>query len=225
MYFRFVRPLTRYIVEHWNEPGNGIWEIRGKRQHYVYTKGWSYAGLDRAVKIAKATDHPEDVLKWKATMRKIRAQVMRRGWSRKKQSFIMQYGESDLDAANLMLPLMGFIGADDSRMRSTVEAIKRELADGALVYRYKAKDRLRGKEGAFLLCGFWLVACLAKMGRVDEALGNLNELMSHANHLGLFSEEVDPATGEALGNFPQAFSHMGLILAVNALDGVLGAGA
>lgn len=218
MYYRFVKPLANFIVEHWDEPGNGIWEIRNKREHFVYTKGWCFAGLDRAVKIARATGHKEDVPEWTATKQKIRTQVLRKGWSPKKSSFVMYYGSSDLDAANLMLPLMGFMDAEDEKMRLTIEGIQRELAKGALVYRYRIDDGLKGDEGAFLLCGFWLVACLARLGKVEEAEKNFLELLSHSNHLGLYSEEVEPGSGEALGNFPQAFSHMGLILAAKELE-------
>jgi GH15 family glucan-1,4-alpha-glucosidase len=218
MYFRFVRPLANYLVEHWTEPGNGIWEIRNRQEHYVYTKAWCYAGLDRAVKIAKAAGHPEDVALWKAAMYQIKKEILRRGWNRKKQSFTIYYGSSDLDAANLMLPLIGFLPVGDKRMKSTIDAIVRELSNGALVYRYKVNDGLKGKEGAFVLCGFWLIACLARLGQLEKASENFQELLGRANHLGLFSEEIDPKTGEALGNFPQAFSHMGLILAASELD-------
>jgi GH15 family glucan-1,4-alpha-glucosidase len=220
MYFRFVKPLANYIVEHWKEPGNGIWERRGRREHYVYTKAWCWAGLDRAVKIAKATGHPEDVDGWNAVRKRIRAEVMRRGWSEEKGSFVMRYGSKSLDAANLMLPLIGFVRADDERMVMTIEATMKELSAGAFVYRHRAEGA-RSEEGAFLLCSFWLVACLAKIGRVDEAMDNLTQLIGRSNHLGLFAEEVDPKTGDALGNFPQAFSHIGLILAAHALDRAL----
>ncbi len=223
MYFRFVKPLANFLAERWEEPGNGIWEIRNRHEHYVYTKAWCYAGLDRAVKIAQVAGHVDDIAPWKATMKRIKEEVLRRGWSNKKQSFVIHYGSSDLDAANLMLPLIGFLPAENPKMKSTIEAVANELSDGALVYRYRADDGLKGNEGAFLLCGFWLVACLARLGQVEKASANFQELLSHANHLGLFSEEVDPKTGEALGNFPQAFSHVGLILAADALDEALDA--
>ncbi|HKT21055.1 MAG TPA: glycoside hydrolase family 15 protein [Nitrososphaerales archaeon] len=221
MYFRFVKPLANFLTEHWEEPGNGIWEIRNKHEHYVYTKAWCYAGLDRAVKIAEAAGHPDDIPRWKATMKQIKEEVLRRGWNGKKQSFVIHYGSSNLDAASLMLPLIGFLPVDSAKMKSTVEAIAKELSDGPLVYRYKADDGLKGTEGAFLLCGFWLVACLARLGQVERASENFQGLLGHANHLGLFSEEVDPKTGMALGNFPQAFSHVGLILAASELDEAL----
>jgi GH15 family glucan-1,4-alpha-glucosidase len=221
MYFRFVKPLANFLVEHWKEPGNGIWEIRDRHEHYVYTKAWCYAGLDRAVKIADKAGHQEDMPRWKATMREIKEEVMTRGWNDKKRSFVIRYGSSDLDAANLMLPLIGFLPVNDPKMKSTLAAITKELSDGALVYRYRTNDGLEGAEGAFLLCGFWLVACLARLGQLEKASENLEELLGHANHLGLFPEEVDPKTGAALGNFPQAFSHMGLILAASELDEAL----
>ena len=223
MYFRFVKPLATFIVEHWSEPGNGIWEIRDRREHYVYTKAWCCAGLDRAVRIATAAGHPEDVSEWNSTITQIQQEVLEKGWSEDKGSFVIHYGSEDLDAANLVLPLIGFLPADHPKMKSTIDAIIKDLAEGALVYRYHADDGLRGKEGAFLLCGFWLVACLARLGRVEEAERNFRELLGRANHLGLYSEEIDPKTGEALGNFPQAFSHMGLILAADELDRALDA--
>ena len=218
MYYRFVKPLANFIVEHWSEPGNGIWEIRGGQKHYVYTKAWCHAGLKRAVKIAEAAGHEDDVPPWKAAMKQIKEEVLREGWNAKRGSFVMHYGSEFLDAATLMLPLIGFLPANDEKMRATIEAVRRELSEGALVYRYKAEDGLEGEEGAFVLCGFWLVACLARLGMVEEATKNFDELLGHANHLGLYPEEVDPKTGVALGNFPQAFSHMGLILAAKEIE-------
>jgi pentatricopeptide repeat protein len=221
MYYRFVKPLARYICENWRKPGNGIWEIREWKDHYVYTQAWCYAGLERAVKIAKITRHSEDTALWLSTMKEIKAEVLEKGWDEKKKSFVMSYKNRQLDSANLMLPLIGFIEPTDKKMKLTVDAIRKELGHGALLYRYKIKDGLRGKEGAFLLCSFWLVACLAKEGEVEDAMEVFNELLTYSNHLDLYSEEVDPLSGEGLGNFPQAFSHMGLIMAANELDRVL----
>ena len=221
MYFRFVKPIARFLVEHWSEPSNGIWEIRDRREHYVYTKAWCCVGLERAAKIARETGHVEDVPGWKNEARRIREEVLSQGWDGRRRSLTISYGSEELDAANLMLPLIGFLPATHPKMKATIEAIERELSEGALVYRYKIDDGLQGKEGAFLLCGFWLVACLARLGRVKEARANFQTLLGHANHLGLYPEEVDPKTKEALGNFPQAFSHMGLILAASELDAEL----
>lgn len=220
-YFRFVKPLADFITDTWQKPSHGIWEMRGVRRHYVYMKAWSYAGLDRAIKIARATGHEEDIPAWAAARKKIKVEVLKKGWNRRRRSFVMHYGTTELDSANLMLPLMGFIRADDERMKSTIEAIQRELAFGAFVYRTKSHRREHRKEGAFLLCSFWLVSCLAMLGRTDEAMRNFGELLGHSNHLRLFAEEIDPESGEALGNFPQAYSHLGVIIAATALDSSL----
>jgi GH15 family glucan-1,4-alpha-glucosidase len=222
MYFRFVKPLADYITDTWRKPSHGIWEMRGTKRHFVYMKAWSYAGLDRAIKIARVTGHQDDIHRWATTRKKIKAEVLRKGWNKRKNSFVMHYGSSELDSANLMLPLMGFIRADDERMKSTIEAIQKELAYGAFVYRTKSHRRKHRKEGAFLLCSFWLVSCLAMLGRTDEATRNFSELLGHANHLGLLAEETDPESGEALGNFPQAYSHLGVIVAATELDNALG---
>jgi GH15 family glucan-1,4-alpha-glucosidase len=221
MYYRFVRPLARYICDNWRKPGNGIWEIRKWKDNYVYTEAWCYAGLERAVKIAKITGHDEDTPRWITTMKQIKARILDKGWDEKKRSFVMSYRCRQIDSGNLILPLIGFIDATDKRMEQTVDATRKELGHGALLHRYRINDGLRGKDGAFLLCSFWLVACLAKAGRVGDAVEAFNELLNYSNHLGLYSEEVDVSSGEGLGNFPQAFSHVGLILAAYELDSVL----
>jgi GH15 family glucan-1,4-alpha-glucosidase len=221
MYYRFVKPLARYICENWRKPGHGIWEIREWKDRYVYTEAWCYSGLDRAVKIARITRHAEDTPFWLSTMKEIKKEILQNGWDEKEQSFVMSYKNRGLDAANLMLPLIGFIEATDKKMEMTLNSVRKELGRGALLYRYRIKDGLRGKDGAFLLCSFWLVACLTKSGKVEDAIDAFNELLTYSNHLGLYPEEVDPASGEALGNFPQAFSHMGLIMAAYELDKVL----
>lgn len=221
MYYRFVRPLASFIVDHWKLPGNGIWEIRGKKQHYVETKAWCYAGLERAVEIAKVSKHREDIAPWLEAMRAIRREVLHKGWSKKKNSFRMHYSTDDLDSANLMLPLMGFLKPRDRRMVSTVEAIMTELAQYSLLYRYKSNRGRKKAEGAFLVCSFWLVACLARIGQTEKALKVFKDLLGYSNHLGLYSEEIDPENLELMGNFPQAFSHMGLIMAAVELGQAL----
>jgi GH15 family glucan-1,4-alpha-glucosidase len=217
-YFRFVKPLADFIADTWQSPSHSIWEMRERRNHFVYTKAWAYAGLVRAIDIARATGHEDDVPAWSAAKKAIKSEVLRKGWSSKRHSFVMNYGGEELDAANLLLPLMGFLRADAPKMKATIEAIQNELADGALVYRTRSHREEGRKEGAFLLCSFWLVSCLAALGRVDEATRNFDDLVSRSNHLGLYAEEIDPKTGEALGNFPQAFSHLGVIIAANSLE-------
>jgi GH15 family glucan-1,4-alpha-glucosidase len=216
-----VKALASIVCQDWRKPGHGVWEIRDGGRHYVYNKAWCYVALDRASLIAKMTGHPEDAVIWEKTMKEIKEEVLAKGWSDKKNSLTMFYGSDELDAANLLLPLIRFLDPLDPKMVSTVEAVIRELADGDLVYRYKMEDGLQGKEGAFLVCSFWLVSCLAKMGRVKEGVGIFERLLARGNHLGLYSEEMDPQTGEALGNFPQAFTHLGLISAACDLDRAL----
>lgn len=218
MYFRFVKPLAHRICNSWMNPGNGIWEIRGKREHYVYTVAWCYVGLKRAVEIARSSGHRRDTNEWLSTMEKIRNDVLSKGWDEKKQSFVMSYETRQVDASALILPLIGFISANDKKMLGTMRAVTKYLGAGPLIYRYRINDRLQGKEGAFLLCSFWMVACLARAGRVEEAEEMFEKLLGYANHVGLYAEEIDPATGAGLGNFPQAFSHMGLIMAAHELD-------
>ena len=218
MYYRFVKPLASFIVENWRLPGNGIWEIRGKKRHYVETKAWCYAGLDRAVAIAKASNHNEDTPEWRTAMREIKREVLNKGWSSQKKAFRMHYDSDDLDSANLMMPLMGFLDPRDKRIVNTVDAIIRELARYSMLYRYRLRRGRKNKEGAFIVCSFWLVACLAKIGRTEEALRIFKDLIGYSNHLGLYSEEINPENLELMGNFPQAFSHMGLIMAAYELD-------
>jgi GH15 family glucan-1,4-alpha-glucosidase len=217
-YFRFVKPLADHIAKTWNRPSHGIWEGRERPKHYVYMKAWAYVGLDKAIRIAKATRHLADIPRWQATRRKIKEEVFRKGWNGQKKSFVMHYGTTRLDSANLMLPLMGFISPKDGRMVSTMRAIQDKLADGPFVYRTSGHRAGRRREGAFFLCSFWFVSCLAAIGDVETAEEYFRQLVGCSNHLGLYSEEIDPVTREALGNFPQAFSHLGLILAVNNLE-------
>ncbi|MBO0888419.1 glycoside hydrolase family 15 protein, partial [Candidatus Bathyarchaeota archaeon] len=141
-----------------------------------------------------------------------------KGWSGRKRAFRMRYGSDDLDSANLMMPLIGFLRPRDPRMVSTVDAITKELAEYSLLYRYKSNGVRKNHEGAFLVCSFWLVACLARMGRTEEALKVFKDLLGYSNHLGLYSEEINPKNLELMGNYPQSFSHMGLISAAFELD-------
>jgi Glucoamylase and related glycosyl hydrolases len=217
-YYRFVKPLANLVVENWPKPGNGIWEFRDRLRHFVYSKVWCYIALDRASRIALYLGHPEDAAAWKGVMMKIRDEVLEKGWSGRKKAFKMDYESDELDAANLLMPLVGFISAKDERFKSTVDSTMKELGRGVLLYRYRVEDGLRGREGCFLVCSFWLAASLARMGRLREARRVFSKLLKYANHLGLFSEEVDPDTGSALGNFPQAFSHMGLIVAAEEIN-------
>lgn len=198
----------------WTKPDCGIWEVRSEEQHFVYSKMWAWVGVDRAQRIAQEIGYPDLAEKWSVLRDRIRESILSNGFDPTMNSFVRVYGTKDLDAANLLMPQVRFIAADDPKMIGTIDAtMNKLLIDGKFVYRYLVGDGLPGKEGAFLICSFWLVNCLTMAGRLDEAEKILDSVSVYANQLGLFSEEVDPESGELLGNFPQAFTHMGFITA------------
>jgi GH15 family glucan-1,4-alpha-glucosidase len=207
--------IAHHVVKIWREPDEGLWEVRGGKQHFVYSKVMCWTALDRAVKLAeinKLENCEEEVDTWARERDAIRAEVFTRGWSEKKQSFVQSFGSECLDAAILLMPATGFIDGDDSRMLSTISRIQEELSVGDnLLLRYKAEDGLPGQEGAFLLASFWLVDALVLAKKDKEARTLFESLVKKTNHVGLFSEEMDPKTEEFLGNFPQAYTHIGLI--------------
>lgn len=214
-----VIPLLEAVEEDWVKPDCGIWEVRGRVEHFVYSKMWCWVAVDRAVKIAEAIGFNENLEKWKELRDRIRDDILSRGWDESLQSFVRSYGSKELDAANLLMPQVGFISAKDPKMLSTIKRTVRELlSNQKFLYRYTSEDGLPGREGAFLICSFWLVNCLTMAGELDRAEKLMDSLLSHTNHLGLFSEEVDPKSGAFLGNFPQAFTHMGLITAATTLS-------
>ena len=212
-YWEYLRRVVNFVIDHWREPDEGIWETRGGRQHFVFSKVMCWVAMDRAIKAATDLKLPGDVEAWKKVRDEICNDVMSKGYSQERQAFVQSYGSDNLDAANLMLPLVGFIPATDPMMRSTIKATQKELTNKqGFVYRYtKFDDGLNGSEGSFIICTFWLVDNLIHLGQIDEARVLLNSLLACANDLGLLSEEYDSATGNMLGNFPQAFSHLALI--------------
>ena len=198
----------------WRLPDRGIWEVRGPEQHFVYSKIMCWVALDRAVRIAetRSDDIPVDL--WRTEAAKLHADILEHGWSDAKQSFVQAYGSETVDASALLIPFVGFLPQGDPRVRSTVKRVQQELASGPFVRRYRTDetdDGLAGDEGAFYMLSFWLVGALLAIGETDEALARFEEVVSTANHLGLFAEMIDPSSRTALGNFPQAFSHIGLI--------------
>jgi GH15 family glucan-1,4-alpha-glucosidase len=217
VYENLVKYSADQAAAEWEKPDSGIWEMREARS-FVESKMWCYVALDRAMKIARELGYDEDWRRWEPVKKKIKTQILTTGWSTKKKAFTMVLGGDDLDAANLLMPLVGFLPARDPKMTSTIQRIREELSKGDLVYRYNVDDGQLGKEGAFTVCSFWMVDCLTRLGKLGEAEGLLNQLLKRANHLGLYSEEIDPVTGEALGNFPQAYTHMGLITASVRLE-------
>jgi GH15 family glucan-1,4-alpha-glucosidase len=209
-----------WLCDHWHEPDEGIWETRGGRQHFVYGQVMSWVAFDRAIRIAQGRGLPADLDRWQAERDRVYQQVLTRGWNEKLQAFV-QYEDSDvLDAALVFMPLMGFIRPNDARWQSTITAMERTLLDDSLVFRYDPKaspDGLPGSEGTFSLCTFLFVDALARSGRIDDARLTFSKMLTYANHIGLFSEEIDP-TGQQVGNFPQAFTHLALIAAAVSLD-------
>jgi GH15 family glucan-1,4-alpha-glucosidase len=213
--------LADYVLNHWHDKDRGIWEVRGQPQAFVYSRAMCWAALDRACKIAAHYRRDGHAAHWARARDALHADILEHGYSQQFQSFTQAYGSDALDASNLRLLLAGFLPPDDPRMVATVEATARHLAGpNGLLYRYRAAgddgpgttdDGLPGKEGAFLVCTFWLIESLCYLGRVDEARERFEQLLGFASPLGLFSEEVDPDTGEHLGNYPQAFTHIGLI--------------
>ena len=220
-----LREMLDWLGDNWTQPDEGIWEVRGGRREFVYSRLMSWVAFDRAMRLQSRRGLPADRVKWRVTRDRIFEDVMTRGWSDSRRSFVQYYGSDVLDASNLLIPLVRFLGATDPRMLSTLDAIQADLVSDSLVYRYDperaADDGLDGREGSFSLCSFWYVEALTRAGRLDEARLVFEKMLSYANHVGLYSEEIGDA-GEALGNFPQAFTHLGLISAAYDLDRALG---
>ncbi|MBI4496890.1 MAG: glycoside hydrolase family 15 protein [Chloroflexi bacterium] len=206
-----LRSLVDYVADHWGEPDSGIWEVRGGPQHFLHSKVMCWVALDRGLRLAAAYDLPAPVERWQQERDRLRQAILQQGYSDPAGAFTQAFGSTTLDASALLLPLVGFIDVRDPRMAATIAAIRDRLTRNGLVYRYLGDDGLPGGEGAFSICTFWLVDCLAFAGRVDEARALFETMLGHANPLGLYSEEIDPATGEFLGNFPQGFTHIALI--------------
>ncbi len=207
-----MRSLVEHVCVHWQEADRGIWEVRGQPRHFVYSKTMCWVALDRGIKAAEQLDLEADLPRWRQVREQIRIDILAHGYNTTTSTFTQAYDDTGLDASTLMLPLVGFVAADDPRMRATVERISEQLTDDqGFVYRYHSDDGLSGSEGIFTICTFWLVDNLAMQGRVDEASSLFERVLSYAGRLGLFSEEIDARTNMALGNYPQAFSHMALI--------------
>jgi GH15 family glucan-1,4-alpha-glucosidase len=216
--------VIEWICENWDQADEGIWEERGGRKHYTYSRLMSWVGLDRAVRMSLDRGLPADLGKWQSSRDQIYHQIMDKGFHPERQAFVQHYDTEFLDAAVLLMPLVNFVAPTDRRWLSTLDAMGEELVSDSLVYRYNVEaspDGVEGEEGTFSICTFWYVEALARAGRVDEARLAFEKMLTYANHLGLYSEEIG-LTGEALGNFPQAFTHLALISAAFYLDRELG---
>ncbi len=219
--------MMDWLCENWDQPEEGIWETRGGRKDFTYGRFQCWVALDRAVRLAERRGRPADIFRWRSERDRIYHQVMQRGWNDKERAFTQHYGTEVLDSSLLLMPLMGFVSPFDPMWIDTLEAMDKKLVSDSLVYRYDpgaSPDGLRGSEGTFSLCTFWYVDALARSGRLEEASLVFQKMHTYANHLGLFSEEIG-LTGEQLGNFPQAFSHLSLINAAINLDYQLDHGA
>jgi GH15 family glucan-1,4-alpha-glucosidase len=215
---RFLVALADAAATRWGERDQGIWEVRGEPRHFLYSKLMCWVALDRAVALAPRLGAEERVAAWKTVRDEIHATIVDRGWSDTARAFTQSFGSDELDASCLMMPLVGFLPADDPRMLATVDAIEERLTDdNGLVYRYRSADGLEGEEGTFLLCTFWLAQARALAGQPERARAVFDCAAAYVNDVGLLAEEVDAGTGELLGNFPQAFSHIGLVNAAWAI--------
>ena len=224
--------LLQWVCEHWDQKDEGIWEVRGGRQHFLYSKLMCWVALDRGLRLADKRSFPADRDRWLKTRDKIYHTIMTKGFNKKIGAFVQHFGSEVLDASNLLMPLVFFVSPSDPKMISTLHATNRPpnqggLVSDSLVYRYNVSetaDGLKGEEGTFSMCTFWLVEALTRAGETRNARFIFEKMLTYANHLGLYAEEIGPR-GEALGNFPQAFTHLGLISSAFNLDRKLGGGA
>jgi GH15 family glucan-1,4-alpha-glucosidase len=215
---RFLADLADTAAARWQEQDQGIWEVRGEPRDFLYSKLMCWVALDRAITLAGELDVEDRVPDWSEARAEIADAILARGWSDAAGAFTQFLGSDDLDASNLMMPIVGFLPATHPRMRATIDATADRLTDErGLVYRYRSHDGLEGEEGTFLLCTFWLAHALALAGEIERARATFELAISYVNDVGLLAEEVDTSTGDLLGNFPQAFSHIGLVNAAWAI--------
>ncbi|MCX4852681.1 glycoside hydrolase family 15 protein [Streptomyces canus] len=219
-----VSALVDWVCENWDQPDEGIWETRGGRKNFLYSRLMCWVAIERAIRMANRRGLPADLNRWRECRDTIYRRIMKRGWSETRQAFVQHEDGDVLDAAVLMMPLTKFIAPTDPKWLSTLDALTEELVSDSLVYRYDptaSPDGLRGDEGTFSICSFWYVEAMVHAGRIDEARLAFEKMLTYANHLGLYAEEISN-TGEQQGNFPQAFTHLALISAAFNLDRALG---
>ncbi|WP_424214977.1 glycoside hydrolase family 15 protein [Streptomyces sp. BI20] len=222
--WRVQTALLEYLERTWREPDEGLWEVRGPRRHFTHSKVMAWVAADRAVRSLEREPGLEgDAERWRAMRDEVHREVCERAYDPERNTFTQSYGSEELDAATLLIPRTGFLPPDDPRVLGTIEAVRRELDQGGLLRRYsvagQAVDGVPGSEGVFLACSFWLVDALVQTGRDKEARELFERLLAVRNDVGLLAEEYDPAAGRQLGNFPQAFSHVGLVNSALALSG------
>ena len=213
-----IAKIADYTADRWSDKDSGIWEVRGGSTHFTQSKALCWVALDRACRLAADEVIPDHRERWRKAADAIRAFVDEHGWDTERRSYIRAPNQPELDASLLTLPLLDYDDAKGDRVRGLIAAVQRELADGPLVYRYRGDDGVGGDEGAFVTCSFWLVDALARAGRIDEASRLMDELVACSNHLALYAEEIDPKSGEFLGNFPQGLTHLALISAAVSIE-------
>ncbi|MGI5400919.1 glycoside hydrolase family 15 protein [Streptomyces sp. CA-135486] len=216
--------LVDWLCDHWDQPDDGVWETRGGRKDFVYARLMCWVAIERAIRMANRRGLPADLPRWRQSRDAIYRQIMQRGWSPERGAFVQHLDDHVLDASVLMMPMAKFISPTDPKWLSTLDALTTDLVSDSLVYRYDPEaspDGLRGAEGTFSICSFWYVEALARAGRLEEARLAFEKMLTYANHVGLYAEEIG-LTGEQLGNFPQAFTHLSLISAAFNLDRALG---
>lgn len=220
LWLNLVR-LVNWVCEHWREKDEGIWEVRGGRQEFLYSRLMCWVALDRGIRLALKRSLPAPLERWHRVRDDIYQEIFERFWHPERRAFVQHQGSSALDASTLLMPMVKFISPTDPRWLSTLSAIGSELVDDSLVFRYRAdraaSDGLSGEEGTFSICSFWYVECLARSGQVQKARFLFEKMLGYANHLGLYAEQLGPS-GEHLGNFPQAFTHLALISTAYDLD-------
>lgn len=220
----YLMRIMDWLSKNWQQPDEGIWEVRGGQREFLHSRLMCWVAFDRALRIVEEQSLPAPIEEWRNIRDTLYKEIMEKGWNEQKQSFVQYYGSDAVDASSLLISLTRFTVGHDTRMVLTIDRIQKELMSEPNLYRYSidaaASDGLKGYEGTFSICSFWLVEALTRAGRLEEARQNLEEMFTYANHLGLYSEEVGNG-GEALGNFPQAFTHLALISACSALDKAL----
>jgi GH15 family glucan-1,4-alpha-glucosidase len=219
------RNLIGHLETQWRHPDHGLWEVRGPPRHFTHSKIMTWVAFDRATRAVEEFQLEGPVDRWQGLCHEIHEEVLREGFDAERNTFTQSYGSSNVDASLLLIPQVGFLPASDPRFRGTVEAIERELVDGPFVHRYRTEqsdDGLPPGEGAFLLCSFWLIDALTQIGRVDEARRRFEQLLALRNDVGLLAEEYDASADRLIGNFPQAFSHIGLVNSACNLSAVVG---
>ncbi|MGH8023354.1 MAG: glycoside hydrolase family 15 protein [Limisphaerales bacterium] len=221
-----IARFTDWLCKHWTKPDNGIWEVRGGRKRFLYSRAMSWLAIERALKIAFYRSYPAPMARWRGACDSIFEYIHRKFWNKKLNAFVQYPGAKAFDASAFVLPLIKFFNPGDSRWQSTLEAMEKDLVEDSLVYRYHpdkaASDGMSGPESTFTVCSFWYAQCLARMGNVKQAQLMFEKMLGYANHLGLYAEQLGPR-GEHLGNFPQAFTHLALISAAYNLDQKLSA--